>query len=129
MKRGIAVKITNFSPIIVTENAGAVTELFEALGFAHRHTKAGVGGGRVTVSDMKDANGFRVDIAQGDGLLRDQVLIRMNVDDIAAAMKLLAAHGFRNIHGDEIEDSGSSKTALMISPTGFAIRVIQHTKP
>ena len=52
----------------------------------------------------------------------------MNVDNIEEALELLAARGFRNPLGDEIEDSGSSKTVLMVSPSGFAIRVIQHTK-
>ena len=77
---------------------------------------------------MKHPNGFRVDVAQTDGLPQDQTLIRMNVDNIEEAIELLAAHGFKNPVGNEIEDSGSSKTALMISPTGFSIRVIQHTK-
>ena len=121
-------KITNFSPIIITKDAKAVTGLFEALGFEHRHRKAGVGDGKVNVYDMKYPDGFRVDVAQTDGLPQDQTLIRMNVDNIEEALELLAARGFRNPLGDEIEDSGSSKTVLMVSPSGFAIRVIQHTK-
>ena len=121
-------KITNFSQIIVTKDAKSVTGLFEALGFEHRHRKEGVGDGKVNVFDMKHPDGFRVDVAQTDGLPQDQTLIRMNVDNIEEALELLAAHGFRNPLGDEIEDSSSSRTALMVSPSGFAVRVIQHTK-
>ena len=121
-------KITNLSPIIVSKDAKALTGLFEELGFEHSHRKEGVGGGKVNVYDMKHPDGFRVDVAQTDGLPQDQTLIRMNVDNIEEAIELLAAHGFKNADGNEVEDSGSSRTALMISPTGFAIRVIRHTK-
>ena len=77
---------------------------------------------------MKNADGFRVDVAQEDGFEQDKLVMRMNVDDIDEAYRLLTAHGFKNARGDEIEDSGSSKTALMVSPSGYCIRVIQHTK-
>lgn len=121
-------KITSFNPIIMTKDAKAVTDLFEELGFELRHTKGGFNKENVTIYDMKNADGFRVDVSQKDGLEQDRLVIRMNVDNINEAYELLKAHGFRNVRGDEIEDSGSSKTALMISPTGYCIRVIQHTK-
>ena len=121
-------KITSFNPIIVTKDAKAVTALFEELGFEIRHTKGGFNAENVRIYDMKNADGFRVDVSEKDGLEQARLVIRMNVDDINEACKLLTAHGFKNARGDEIEDSGSSKTALMVSPSGYCIRVIQHTK-
>lgn len=50
-------------------------------------------------------------------------------DDFDKAMSLLYAHGFKNIRGDgSVIDTGSSKTALMISQSGFAINDVYHIK-
>jgi hypothetical protein len=69
-------KITSFSPLIVTKDAESAIALFEELGFARRHTKEGIGEDNVTDVRMKDANGFHVDVSQGDG---NWTMIRMNL--------------------------------------------------
>lgn len=58
-------KITAFNPLIVSKEAKAITELFEALGFQHAHKKEGINDG-ITSYDMKHPDGFRVDVAQAD---------------------------------------------------------------
>ena len=121
-------KITGFNPLIVTKDAEPVIRLFEELGFEIKHKKGNFNEENVTVYGMKNADGFRVDVSEHKGLERDMQVIRMNVDDITEAIEMLTAHDFKNVRGDEIEDSGSSKTALMVSPTGYCIRVVQHIK-
>ena len=78
---------------------------------------------------MKDAGGFYLDISQpGVEFPRDVTAIRMNVDDFGVAYQLLLAHGFKNFYGDDTVATKSSKSAPMISPSGFAIILIQHIK-
>ena len=68
-------------------------------------------------------------IAQLDRLERDMTAIQMNVSDFDEAMELLAARGFKNMRGEgNVIDTGSSKTAVMISPAGYAINVVYHIK-
>ena len=53
----------------------------------------------------------------------------MNVRDFDEAMGILEAHGFKNMSGDgNVIDTGSSKTAVMIAPSGFAINVVYHIR-
>ncbi|MBQ9010208.1 MAG: hypothetical protein IJ088_12900 [Clostridia bacterium] len=123
-------KITTFNPQIVTNNPEPVIELFEALGFEKRHTKEGIGIGEMKANDcrLKDVNGFHVDISRASlPLPRDGVVIRMNVDDFDEAYKILESHGFKNDFGD-VGETGSSKSAVMGSPSGFKIVLIQHIK-
>jgi gamma-glutamyl-gamma-aminobutyrate hydrolase PuuD len=40
----------------------------------------------------------------------------------------LLNHGFRNAYGGETVRTASSKAAMMVSPTGFCVSVIQHLK-
>ena len=54
--------------------------------------------------------------------------IRMNVDNFGEAYELLTAHGFKNFYGDQTVDTNSSESAIMISPSGFVINLIQHIK-
>lgn len=112
-------------------NADALIKLFGELGFVRRHTKQGIeiADRDDTVFRMKDAGGFYLDILQSKaGVSRDTVGIRMNVDDFDAACKLLRQHGFTNVHGDDTVATRTSRAAMMVSPSGFCISVIQHIR-
>lgn len=122
-------KITSFNPQIITKDAASIAELFGEMGFEKRHNPKWIGELNVEGIRMKDAGGFHLDISQPDvELPRDVTAIRMNVDDFDAAYQLLLAHGFKNFYGDDTVATKSSKSALMISPSGFAINLIQHIK-
>ena len=121
-------KITSFNPLIVTKDTEPVIALFEALGFEQRHAKEGIGKNGVTDIRMKDANGFHVDISQGDG---EWTMIRMNVDDLEEAVAFFEARGFhkaRHEAAHETINTGSSKLNIMVSPTGTIFSVSQHIK-
>ena len=121
-------KITTFNPLIITKDPASAIALFEALGFERRHTKEGIGINNVTDVRMKDANGFHVDISQGDG---EWTMIRMNVDNLDEAIEFLKAHGFRMARHEaakETVDTGSSKFNIMVSPSGYIFAVSQHIK-
>jgi len=121
-------KITAFNPLIVSKDAKAVTELFEALGFAHAHKKTGINDEDITIFDMKHPDGFRVDIAQVDHMPQDMTAIRMNVRDFDEAYEFLTSKGFKNAQGEKVTDTGSSKATLMVSPSGFAISLAEHIR-
>ena len=122
-------KITSFNPLIITPKADDIIAVFEALGFERRHN---------TVSDteitayssvrMKNAEGFHVDITENTRVPQTMTAIRMNVDDFYEAYELLKSRGFINTRGDQIADNGSSRAAMMMSPSGFGISLIQHIK-
>ena len=119
-------KITAFNPIIVTPNAADAVALFEELGFERRHTKEGIEG-NVTSYDLKYGD-FRVNVAQADNMPQDLTAIRMNVRDFDEAYDFLTSKGFVNPQGDRITETGSSKSALLISPSGFAISLSYHIR-
>lgn len=122
-------KITTFNPQIITRNAEDVVRLFEALGFARRHTKEAIGELGVTGIRMKDANGFYLDVSQNDHLPVEAVeAIRMNVDDFDEAFQLLLDRGFKNYYGDHVVENPTSRSAVMIAPSGFMINLVQHIK-
>jgi len=123
-------KITTFNPQIITKNAEALVKLFEQLGFEKRHQQKGIGELDVKGIRLKDANGFNLDISQPDALPSgpDLVAIRMNVDDFDEACKLLVSNGFKNYYGDNTASTRTGKSAIMISPTGFVINLVQHIK-
>ena len=121
-------KITAFNPMILTPKAEEAIELFEALGFERRHQKEGITESNVTSVDMKNADGFRVNVVQVDQFTQAATTIRMNVRDFDEAYKVLEAHGFKNPQGDKIEDTGTSKACMMVSPSGFSISVSQHIR-
>ena len=122
-------KITSFNPLIITPKADDIIAVFEALGFERRHN---------TVSDteitayssvrMKNAEGLHVDITENARVPQTMTAIRMNVDDFYEAYELLKSRGFINTRGDQIADNGSSRAAMMMSPSGFGISLIQHIK-
>lgn len=120
-------KITSFNPLIATRDAESATALFEALGFEKRHNKVSGVSENIHTVRMKDAGGFHVDITKADMLDRDMTIIRMNVDDLDEAYALLAAHGFKAQDGSA-SITPSSRSVLMISPSGFAIDIVKHIK-
>ena len=122
-------KLTTFNPQIITKDAESVVGLFEALGFERRHAKQNIGELSVTGIRMKDANGFYLDVSQSEQLPCECIqAIRMNVDDFDAAYRLLTDRGFRNFYGDRVVDNPTSKSAVMIAPSGFVINLVQHIR-
>lgn len=121
-------KITSFNPIVATAHCEEVVKLFEDLGFEKRHTVENIDNAGINAIDMKNEDGFRVDVGDVKQLPQDMMFIRMNVDNFEEAYDILIKHGFKNTRGDETVDSKSSKAASMISPSGFAISLVQHIK-
>ena len=124
-------KITSFNPAIITSDAQSVIALFEALGFERRHTKTGINDKDITSVRMRyeneDGKVFHVDITKAP-VPKDITAIRMNVRDFDETYKLLEEKGFRNAQGERITDTGSSKSTLMISPSGFSISITEHIR-
>ena len=124
-------KITTFNPMILTPNPEETVKLFEELGFEKRHAPTvDTGKSMVTSYRMKDANGFYVDVAGVKSLTKDMTIIRMNVDDFDEAYEFLSKMGFKR---PDTESRGTvettkNKSAMMISPTGFAFDLVQHIK-
>ena len=118
--------ITSFNPMIITANADDIIKTFEALGFERRHEKANIDDKTGSSVRMKDADGFHVDIAQVDVIPQDMTAIKMNVRDFDEAYDFLTAHGFIIVPGGKITDTGSSKSVMMVSPSGYAINVAYH---
>ncbi len=119
-------KITTFNPLIITPNAKEAIALFEELGFEKRHIKEGISESKTTNVRMRDANGFHVDISEGE---KDWTMIRVNVDNLEEAIAFLEAHGFRKARHaavNETVDTGSSRFNIMVSPSGFILAVSQH---
>jgi hypothetical protein len=121
-------KITNFSPIIVSKDSDAIIKLFEDMGFEKRHTKTDIEGGQNTNVRMKDADGHAVDVSSSKNVPQDLTAIRVNVDNFDEAYQFLTDHGFRNSRGDKVTKTSSSEDTYMISPSGFAIVLSQHIK-
>ncbi len=119
-------KITSFNPLILTKEAEAAVELMKELGFEKRHEMKNIADKDIYNIDMKDANGFRVDIAEVD-VPTDRIIIRMNVDDFDEAYEFLLSKGFTNPSGRVVE-SKSSKSVMMVSPSGFAFDLCHHIK-
>ena len=75
---------------------------------------------------MKDANGFHVDIVNAQ-VPQDMTSIRMNVDNFDEVYELLTSRGFKGTEA-EARNTGSSRSSMMISPSGFTITVVEHIK-
>ena len=122
-------KITTFNPAIFTKDAEAAIALFEELGFERRHTKTGIGDEDITNFRMRytgdDGRIFHVDIIQAD-VDQDRQSIRMNVDGFDEARKLLEKKGFKNLQGDKVTLTPSSKSTIMVAPSGFPINLAEH---
>lgn len=122
-------KITSFSPLIMTNDSEKVGKVFESFGFSKQHEKKDATEKHDSGFRMKDAEGHGISIAQVNQIPRDMLAVQMNVSDFDEAMELLTSHGFTNMRGEgNVIDTGSSKTAVMISPSGFAINVVYHVK-
>ncbi len=122
-------EITNFGPLIMTKDAENIQQLFEELGFTKRHEKKDVTENKDGGFRMKDEDGHGLAVAQVSRVPQDFVTVQMNVRDFDEAMGILEAHGFKNMSGDgTVIDTGSSKTAIMIAPSGFAINVVYHIR-
>ena len=125
----VIMKITTFNPLIISPNAEAVITLFEELGFEKRHAPVvDRGTGSVQRTRMKDSNGFCVDISQVDSIPRDMTAMRMNVDSIDEAYALLTSRGFKLAPGTEEVNPKNARAMLLVSPSGFAIEIVEHIK-
>ena len=122
--------ITSFNPLIVTRDAESAIALFEALGFERRHQKTGINGKDIASVRMRytgeDGKVFHVDVTSAP-VPQDTTTIRMNVRDFDEAYRMLEEKGFKNTSG-RITDTGSSKAAMMVSPSGFSISVVEHIR-
>ena len=123
--------ITRFSPTIITRDAEATIALFEALGFERRHTKTGIDDENITSVGLRytgeDGKIFHMNVISAE-VPQDVITIRMNVRDFDEAYKTLEEKGFKNAQGDHIIETGSSKTAIMVSPSGFSINIAEHIR-
>ena len=122
--------ITSFNPLIVTKNAEETIALFEALGFERRHEKTGINGDITSVRmryTAEDGKVFHVDVTSAP-VPQDITTIRMNIRDFDEAYKMLEDRGFRNAQGEKVTDTGSSKSTMMVSPSGFSISIAEHIR-
>jgi predicted RNA binding protein YcfA (HicA-like mRNA interferase family) len=121
-------KITAFNPFIITPKADETIEVFEALGFERRHQKDGINDEDISSVDLKNPDGFRMNVAHVAQMPQAMTCIRMSVRDFDEAYKILESHGFKNAQGDKITDTGTSKATMMVSPSGFSISLSQHIR-
>ena len=124
-------KITNFSPLVVTKDAASMIALFEALGFEKRHTKTEINDEDISSTTMKytteDGKEFYMTISEAP-VPQDMASIRMNVRNFDEAYKQFLDNGFKNAQGDRITETGSSKSTMLIAPSGFTITVAEHIR-
>ena len=121
--------ITTFNPMILSKDADNIIKLFEEMGFERKHQKDGIDGKDISSVRMTDANGFHVDVARVESMEHDMTTMRMNVRDFDEAYEFLKSRGFKNATGtDHTVESASSKSCLMISPSGFSIQLTQHIR-
>lgn len=121
-------KITGFCPLIVTKDPEAVMKIFEDLGFEKKHTKTDIEGGDNTNYAMKDANGNRINIASSETIPQDITSMSINADNFQEAYDFLIAHGFVNPRGDKVTDTSSSRSTMLIAPSGFPVTISEHIK-
>ena len=70
---------------------------------------------------------FHVDIANAP-VPKDMTSIRMNVRDFDEAYKMLEEKGFTNAQGGKVTNTGTSKSTMMVSPSGFSISISEHLR-
>ena len=122
-------KITAFNPMILSPHAEDLIRLFEELGFEKRHAPTvETGSGEVTSTRMCDADGNHIDIAGVHSFPQDMTIMRMNVDDFDEAFQFLTERGFTRRGSGKIVETATNKSALMVSPSGFAFDLCQHIK-
>ena len=124
-------KITSFNPLIVTNKAEETIELFEALGFERRHEKTGINDKDISNVRLRytgeDGKVFHVDVTSAP-VPQDITTIRMNIDDFDEAYEMLEKKGFTNAQGNKVTDTGSSRSTMMVSPSGYSISISKHIK-
>ena len=69
-------KITSFNPIVATAHCEEVVKLFEDLGFEKRHTIENIDNAGINAIDMKNEDGFRVDVGDVKQLPQDMMFIK-----------------------------------------------------
>ena len=116
-------KITNFSTLVVTENVDNLVDVFKEFGFSQTHKKDGIDDVRVTSNILEDEDGHMISIASAP-VPNDITALRMNVDNFDEAYDILKNKGFNQ--ASEPEDTGTSKTVLMVSKKGFSINLVHH---
>lgn len=123
-------KFTSFHPLILTKDSESAIKTFEALGFERRHQNTvNEGGVDIVTVCLKNSDGFCVDVAQVDDVQQDITLIRINVDDFDEAYAMLLAKGFKDPKGENHSvKTRTNRSAMMISPSGFAFDICQHIK-
>ena len=80
---------------------------------------------------LTNADGFVVDISQTDNAMLpvdSMASIRMNVDNYDEVYEYLVSLGFRSVYGDRPANAATSKSNLMIAPSGFSINLVEHLK-
>ncbi len=123
-------KITNFSPLIVTKNAAEAIAVFEALGFEKRHTKSGINGNVESVTmkyESEDGKEFYVSIAEAP-VPQDISTIRINVRDFEEAKKFFEDKGFTNTQGEKVTNTGTSVATMMVAPSGYSVSISEHIR-
>ena len=122
-------KFTSFQPLILTKDAASAVQLFEALGFVKNHTNSVISKGReIPTYCLKHPDGFHVDVSEVDSMPQDRILIRMNVDNFDEAYDYLVSKGFTNPSVNKSTDNPTSRSCMMVSPSGFAFDLCQHIK-
>ena len=122
-------QITTFNPMILSPKADEVIALFEVLGFEKKHAPiVEVGTSQIKSTRMKNADGFRIDIADVKSMSQDRTIIRMNVDNFDEAYDMLEKKGFTHPGGRQAVETASNKSTMMTSPSGFAFDLCQHIK-
>ena len=82
---------------------------------------------KIEVFRMKNAEGFYVDVSQVESVPRDMTLIRMNVPDFDEAYDYLISKGFTHKSGRVVE-TPTNKSAMLVSPSGFAFDLCHHIR-
>lgn len=74
-------KITGLRPLIVSQDAENIKQLFEELGFECRHTKTDIEGGKNTNYNLKDDEGHVINVASSETIPQDLTSVSINVDN------------------------------------------------
>ena len=122
-------KITAFDPVIASKQNEELIALFEELGFERRHNSVGEAAEANTsfrTVRLKHPDGFHLDVSHTDRVERDEMSIRINVDNFDEAFALLEKYGFVQL-GDRI-NTGSSIANTMEAPSGMRISLCHHIK-
>ena len=61
-------------------------------------------------------------------LPHDIQAIRINVRDFEEEYELFMSRGFKKFYGDERAYTPSSRSAILLAPTGFVINLVEHIK-